>query len=56
MFDVKKNVPQNHAPIGPDPPLQRMDTLRILDSEVLDQLQIMNISKPAGTTLSHHES
>ena len=41
-------VIQNHASIGPDPPLQQMDTLKISDSEVLDQLQIMNISKPSG--------
>ena len=41
-------VPENHTLIGPDPPLQTMDTFRILDSEVLDQLQIMNISKPSG--------
>ena len=37
-------VPENHALIGPDPPLQTMNTFRILDSEVIDQLQIMNIS------------
>ena len=30
------------------PPLQRMDTLRISDSEVLDQVQIMNISKSSS--------
>ena len=36
-------------PQGPGPPLHQMGTLHITESEVLDQLQIINTCKPPGT-------
>lgn len=35
-------------PQGPGPPLHHMETFRITENEVLDQLQIINICKPSG--------
>lgn len=43
-IDVSQNLVHN----VPDPPLQQMNTLFIKDTEVLDQLQTINISKPSG--------
>lgn len=43
-IDVSQNLIHN----VPDLPLQQMKTLFIKDTEVLDQLQTINISKPSG--------
>lgn len=43
-IDVSQNLVHN----VPDPPLQQMNTLFIKDTEVLDQLQTINISKTSG--------
>ena len=47
-FHVSKVNLIEIPPQGPGPPLHQMGTIHITESEVLDQLQIINACKPLG--------